>query len=98
MITAYGSGTIVVEVSQGRCELLRAPLPATLTIMINAGSQTLRINSIDMMSDSIIAATATTTAGSGHGGVISFTLTPITGIATIDANNNITATKGVRCY
>ena len=94
LITAYGSGTIVVEVSQGGDANYYAPLPATLTIMINAGSQTLRINSIDMMSlSSIIAATATTTAGSGHGGVISFTLTPITGIATIDVNNNITATK-----
>ncbi|TXI14767.1 MAG: hypothetical protein E6Q66_04395, partial [Pedobacter sp.] len=94
LITAYGSGTIVVEVSQGGDANYYAPLPVTLTITINPGAQILSINSIDMMSlSSIISATATTTAGAGRGGLINFTLTPITGIATIDVNNNITATQ-----
>jgi hypothetical protein len=63
-------------------------------ITINPGAQILSINSIDMMSlSSIISATATTTAGAGRGGLINFTLTPITGIATIDVNSNITATQ-----
>ena len=95
LVTAIAAGDIVVQATQTSDVNYYSPVPASLTITITKGAQTLTITSANIMSvNGLLTATTTSTALSG-GGSVSYTITSIGGIATIDPSTHlISATQG----
>ena len=88
-VTALTAGTIVVEASQSSDANYYSPVPASLTISILQGSQELEITSSNMMSlNGSLTASASSTALDG-GGVITYSITSLGGIATIDPFSHV---------
>ena len=91
-LKAEAAGFVVVEAIQGADSNYYSPVPATLTITINKGAQTLTINSIDMMGlDDSIALVVTSTATGGRGGSISYVITNGSGSAIVSPSGLLTA-------
>lgn len=93
VLKAEAAGLVVVEAIQGSDSNYYSPVPATLTITINKGSQTLTISSIDMMGlDGSIMPVVTSTATGGRGGSISYVITDGSGSAIVSPSGLVTAT------
>lgn len=92
MLEARAVGVVYVEVNQASDSNFNAPVPATISITIDKGAQTLSIESIDIMNvTGSIAVVARTTARTGRGGILNYNIINGTGTASVDANGIITA-------
>ena len=93
-LQAQSVGSVVVEASQAPDNNYYSPAPATLTITINQGVQSLQITSDDFMGlYGPITAVVTTTVNGGSGGVISYSISNATGAASVSAGGIITASQ-----
>ena len=93
-LQAQSVGSVVVEASQAPDNNYYSPAPATLTITINQGIQSLQIISDDFMGlYGPITAVVTTTVNGGSGGLISYSISNATGAASVSAGGIITASQ-----
>jgi hypothetical protein len=89
MITAIGSGSIVVQAMQGGDVNYNAPVPVNLTITIGAGLQSLSLSSSTGSYVTVVDGSLTVTAMSNvgsSGGSITYSLSSGSGSATINVN------------
>jgi len=85
MLQASSSGVVVIEAVQGSDANYYSPLPATISITINAGMQTLTLSSGRVLGlAGSITATAQSSAPINQGGTITYELISGSGSATID--------------
>lgn len=92
LLEARSVGMVYVEVSQASDDNFNAPVPSTISVTVNKGSQTLSVESIDIMNVmGSIAVAARSTATTGRGGTLSYNIVNGSANASIDANGIITA-------
>lgn len=94
ILTAGAVGSVVVQASQGADSNYHAPTAATITINIIQATQILSIVSNDFMGlAGVLAASVTTNATGGRGGILNYSIQNNSGMATVSPSGEITASQ-----